>query len=99
MYNGQNLCFHFGMAADGLKDQCINPEGFASFLGLLESIPLHNSDSNHGSFEHAMPDARYIVSYFGIQLMSLDFVLWFKIKGCDYFVSKNLKRVLPLIDI
>ena len=60
LYNGQNLCSHFGMTTDGFKDQCINPEGFASFLGLLESIPFHNSDSNYGSFEYAMPDSRYI---------------------------------------
>ncbi|RVW54695.1 hypothetical protein CK203_071917 [Vitis vinifera] len=60
LYNGQNLCLHFGMTTDGFKDQCINPEGFASFLGLLESIPFHNSDSNYGSFEYAMPDSRYI---------------------------------------
>lgn len=48
------------MTTDGFKDQCINPEGFASFLGLLESIPFHNIDSNYGSFEYAMPDSRYI---------------------------------------
>ncbi|XP_059593788.1 uncharacterized protein LOC100263200 isoform X1 [Vitis vinifera] len=61
LYNGQNLCLHFGMTTDGFKDQCINPEGFASFLGLLESIPFHNSDSNYGSFEYAMPDSRYVL--------------------------------------
>lgn len=70
MYSGQNLCFHFDMTTDGLKDQCINPEGFGSFLGLLESIPLDKSDSSHGSFEHTMPDSRYIVSYFGLQFMT-----------------------------
>lgn len=50
------------MTVDGAKDQCINPEGFASFLGLLQSIPLHDTGSNYGSFEYAMPDLRYILS-------------------------------------
>ncbi|KAK9282547.1 hypothetical protein L1049_005468 [Liquidambar formosana] len=59
LYNDQNLCFHFGMSIDGVKDQCINPEGFASFLGLLESIPIHNTGSNYGSYDYPMPDLRY----------------------------------------
>lgn len=59
-YNDQNLCLYLGMTIDGAKDQCINPEGFASFLALLESIPLHDTGSNYGSFEYAMPDSRYI---------------------------------------
>ncbi|XP_062143587.1 uncharacterized protein LOC133851268 isoform X3 [Alnus glutinosa] len=58
-YNDQNLCLYLGMTIDGAKDQCINPEGFASFLALLESIPLHDTGSNYGSFEYAMPDSRY----------------------------------------
>lgn len=70
-YNGQSLCLHFGMTAGSFKDQYINPEGFASFLALLESIPLHNSDSNYRSFEYSMPDLRYIIlSYFSTQLMT-----------------------------
>jgi hypothetical protein len=60
LYNDQNLCLHLGVTVDGTKDQCINPEGFANFLGLLESIPLHDTGSNYGSFEYAMPDLRYI---------------------------------------
>lgn len=59
LYNDQNLCLHLGVTVDGTKDQCINPEGFANFLGLLESIPLHDTGSNYGSFEYAMPDLRY----------------------------------------
>ena len=60
LYNDQNFCLHLGMNVDGTKDQCINPEGFANFLGLLESIPLHDTGPNYGSFEYAMPDLRYI---------------------------------------
>lgn len=52
------MCMHFGMTTDGDKDQCINMEGFASFLGLLESIPVHNIGSNDESHGHAMPDSR-----------------------------------------
>ncbi|KAA8543285.1 hypothetical protein F0562_021220 [Nyssa sinensis] len=61
LYKGQNMCAHFGMTTNGGRDQCINPEGFASFLGLLESIPFHNIGSDYGSFEHALPDLRYIL--------------------------------------
>lgn len=55
------MCLHFGMTIDGVTDQCIHPEGFASFLGLLESIPFHDVGSNYGSTEHAMPDLRYVL--------------------------------------
>ncbi|XP_059625914.1 uncharacterized protein LOC132268980 isoform X2 [Cornus florida] len=60
-YNDQNMCLHLGMTNNEGKDQCINPEGFASFLGFLESIPIHNIGSDYGSFEHATPDPRYIL--------------------------------------
>ncbi|GAV87925.1 Pkinase domain-containing protein/PP2C domain-containing protein [Cephalotus follicularis] len=46
---------------DGDKDQCINPEGFAKFLGLLESIPFHFAGSDHGSSEFSFPDSRYVL--------------------------------------
>lgn len=55
------MCLHFGMTIDGNKDQCINPEGFASFLSLLESIPFHDVGLDYGSKEHAMPDSRYVI--------------------------------------
>lgn len=48
------------MTIDESKDQCINPEGFSSFLGLLESIPFHEVGSDYGSNEYGMPDLRYI---------------------------------------
>lgn len=60
LYNDENFCFYFGMAIGGAKEQCINLEAFANFLGLLESIPFHDTGSSHGSDEHAMPDSRYI---------------------------------------
>lgn len=58
-YNEQNMCFNLGMTVEGTKEECINPEGFASFLGLLESIPLHDTSSGYGWFEYVMPDLRY----------------------------------------
>lgn len=61
LYTDQNLCFQFGMTTDEVKEQCINPEGFASFLGLLESIPFHNTGSSYGSFKYTTPDMRYLL--------------------------------------
>lgn len=58
LYNKQNFCFDLGMTVNGAKEQCINPEAFASFIGLLESIPLHDTGSNNGSFDSSMPDTR-----------------------------------------
>ncbi|TYJ21285.1 hypothetical protein E1A91_A08G054900v1 [Gossypium mustelinum] len=49
------------MTVDGANDQCVNPEGFASFLGLLESIPFHDTSSSYGTEEYPMPDSRYIL--------------------------------------
>ncbi|CAL5432933.1 unnamed protein product [Camellia sinensis] len=58
LYNDQNMCLQFGMTVNGDNDKCINPEGFAGFLGFLESIPIHDNGSDYGSAEHAMPDSR-----------------------------------------
>ncbi|KAJ9188083.1 hypothetical protein P3X46_003477 [Hevea brasiliensis] len=60
LYNDLNLCLNFGMTV-GVKDQCTNPEDFASFLGLLESIPFHDTGSKFGSTEYAAPDLRYVL--------------------------------------
>ncbi|KAK6141570.1 hypothetical protein DH2020_024671 [Rehmannia glutinosa] len=57
LYNDQHICVHFGMYIDEDKDQCMNSDGFARFLGLLESIPFHNTGQN----EHVTPDTRYIL--------------------------------------
>ncbi|XVE77828.1 hypothetical protein DITRI_Ditri13aG0093700 [Diplodiscus trichospermus] len=59
VYNGQSSYVNFGMTVEGAKDQCVNPEGFASFLGLLESIPFHDISSSYGTEEYPMPDSRY----------------------------------------
>ncbi|KAH9602746.1 hypothetical protein KSS87_023034 [Heliosperma pusillum] len=56
-----NLCFPFGMISDGNGDDRRYFEDFSSFLALLESIPLHHSGSNFGSFEHDEPKSRYIL--------------------------------------
>lgn len=58
LYNNQNFCFHLGPTLNEAEDRCINPEGFASFIGLLESIPLHDTDSSNGSSDYSMPDLR-----------------------------------------
>nr|GMC79597.1 probable protein phosphatase 2C 51 [Ipomoea batatas] len=54
LYNDQHLCLNFGMNFEGNKEQCINPEGFARFLGLLESVPFNDTFSN----EQATADSR-----------------------------------------
>lgn len=58
LYNNQNFCFDYGPTINEAEDRCINPEGFASFIGLLESIPLHDNDSRNGSSDYSMPDLR-----------------------------------------
>ncbi|XP_027363677.1 uncharacterized protein LOC113871100 isoform X2 [Abrus precatorius] len=60
LYNNQDFCFHLGPNVNKAKDQCINPEGFASFIGLLESIPLHDAGSSNESSD-SMPDLRYVL--------------------------------------
>ncbi|PIN06965.1 Serine/threonine protein phosphatase [Handroanthus impetiginosus] len=57
LYNDQNICMHLGMYIDEERDQCMNSDGFASFLGLLESIPFHNTGQN----DHVTLDTRYIL--------------------------------------
>lgn len=61
LYNDENFCWNFRTANGGAKDQCINPEAFANFIGLLESIPFHDAGSSYGSDGHAMPDSRYVL--------------------------------------
>ncbi|PON94973.1 Protein phosphatase [Trema orientale] len=61
LYHDPNLCLHLGVNADGVKGQCINPEGFSSFVGFLESIPFHDSDSNNGSSEYEIPNLSYVL--------------------------------------
>ncbi|XP_045807659.1 probable protein phosphatase 2C 37 isoform X2 [Trifolium pratense] len=58
LYNDQNFCFHLSSTINQAKDQCINPEGFASFIGLLESIPLIDAGSDNESSDYSMPDSR-----------------------------------------
>ncbi|XP_015575876.2 probable protein phosphatase 2C 51 isoform X7 [Ricinus communis] len=60
LYSDLNFCLHSAMTV-GVKDQCTTPEGFASFLGLLESIPFQDAGSNYRSTDHAMPDLRYVL--------------------------------------
>ncbi|KAK9015395.1 hypothetical protein V6N11_006505 [Hibiscus sabdariffa] len=59
LYSDRSLCLNFGMTIDGANNKCANPEGFASLLGLLESIPFHDTSSSYGTEEYSMPDSRY----------------------------------------
>ncbi|KAL5068174.1 hypothetical protein RYX36_019061 [Vicia faba] len=61
LYSDQNFCFYLSSTINEAKDQCINPEGFASFIGLLGSIPLHDTGSDNSSSDYSMPDSRYIL--------------------------------------
>ncbi|CAK8571876.1 unnamed protein product [Lathyrus sativus] len=61
LYSDQNFCFYLSSTINEAKDQCINPEGFASFIGLLESIPLHDTGSDNASSDYSMPDSRYVL--------------------------------------
>lgn len=49
------------MDLGGGEGQCINPEGFARFLGLLESVPFYDSDTgfnSSASFGYETPNFR-----------------------------------------
>lgn len=64
LYNDQNLCLHFGMDLGGGEGQCINPEGFARFLGLLESVPFYDrytGFNSSASVGYETPNFRYIL--------------------------------------
>ncbi|KAF3552768.1 hypothetical protein F2Q69_00014188 [Brassica cretica] len=43
------------------QDQCINPDSFATFLGLLESVPFHGFGANNGTEEISFPDSSYVL--------------------------------------
>ncbi|KAM1278863.1 hypothetical protein ACFX13_031816 [Malus domestica] len=60
LYHDQNFCMYLGITVDNAKDQCTNPEGFASFLALIESVPFLDAGSANGS-EYSMPDSRYVL--------------------------------------
>ncbi|KAL1329683.1 hypothetical protein AAHE18_12G058900 [Arachis hypogaea] len=59
LYDNQNFCLQLGPTVNESKEQCINPEAFANFIGLLESIPLHDTGSHNGSSGYSMPESRY----------------------------------------
>ncbi|XP_024981352.1 uncharacterized protein LOC112518051 isoform X1 [Cynara cardunculus var. scolymus] len=61
LYRDQMMCLHFGRSSGGDRDQCINPDGLASFLGFLESLPAHSVEPNQESFERTTPNTRYIL--------------------------------------
>ncbi|XP_023773030.1 uncharacterized protein LOC111921679 isoform X1 [Lactuca sativa] len=61
LYRDQMMCLHYGRSNGGDRDQCINPEGLASFLGFLESLPSHTIEPNQESYEPTSPNTRYIL--------------------------------------
>ncbi|KAI3967008.1 hypothetical protein MKW92_046135 [Papaver armeniacum] len=61
LYTDQNLCLNFGLEVEE-KGQCINPENFTRFLGILESIPFANVDSNFSeSVGYETPNSKYVL--------------------------------------
>ncbi|KAG9451837.1 hypothetical protein H6P81_004741 [Aristolochia fimbriata] len=61
LYIEENLC-QLGNDIRDDKEQCINPDGLATFLGLLESIPLNYSVSSASRlFGHGPSDFRYVL--------------------------------------
>ncbi|VVB06715.1 unnamed protein product [Arabis nemorensis] len=54
-------CLPSGTAINENQDQCINPDSFATFLGLLESVPLHGFGANNGTDEISFPDSSYVL--------------------------------------
>nr|XP_043635826.1 uncharacterized protein LOC122606978 isoform X2 [Erigeron canadensis] len=61
LYRDQMMCMHFGGSSSGDREQCINPEGLASFLGFLESLPVPSVEHNQEFDKHTTPNTRYIL--------------------------------------
>ncbi|KAL4558741.1 hypothetical protein LXL04_036943 [Taraxacum kok-saghyz] len=60
LYRDQMMCLQYERSKSngGDRDQCINPDGLASFLGFLESLPAHISEPNQ---DPTSPNTRYIL--------------------------------------
>lgn len=54
-------CLPSATAINEHQDQCINPDSFATFLGLLESVPFHGFGANNGTEEISFPDSSYVL--------------------------------------
>ncbi|KAL0725229.1 hypothetical protein Bca4012_039828 [Brassica carinata] len=54
-------CLPSATAINENQDQCINPDSFATFLGLLESVPFHGFGANNGTEEISSPDSSYVL--------------------------------------
>ncbi|KAK4742810.1 hypothetical protein SAY87_000811 [Trapa incisa] len=61
IYTDQNSHMYFSLTNEQIEGRCTNLEGFSKLLALLESISFHDSNSNYGSFEHGIPDSRYVL--------------------------------------
>lgn len=88
LYSDQNICLRYGITNDGHRDQC--PEGIASFLALLESIPIYNVGSDYGSNEHTVPYSRYICTQIYSFLNDLSYPL-----DIHYFCKKKKDKQRP----
>ena len=56
-------CLPSATAINENQDQCINPDSFATFLGLLESVPFHGFGANNGTEEISFPDSRCLLLF------------------------------------
>lgn len=62
------------MDLGGGEGQCINPEGFARFLGLLGSVPFYDSDTgfnSSASFGYETPNFRSVLKHFFSDILFL----------------------------
>ncbi|XP_020258916.1 uncharacterized protein LOC109835349 isoform X3 [Asparagus officinalis] len=60
LYKEHQLCWHFGIH-EGDKGQCVGPEVFGKFLGLLDSIPYSDTTTNSSESSGHLPDFRYVL--------------------------------------
>ncbi|XP_057863607.2 uncharacterized protein LOC131071684 isoform X2 [Cryptomeria japonica] len=62
LYHDHELCLSLQLVSEEGNRKCLNPEGFASFFGLIRSIPFdsHQSNSTKGSIYDG-PNLRYFL--------------------------------------
>lgn len=62
LYHDHELCLNLQLVSEEGNKRCMNPEGFASFFGLIRSIPfdIHQSKFTKGSIDDG-PNLRYFL--------------------------------------